>query len=320
MKNFIVRRMSPAVFGAIACVQLGALTILPRASVAGEAGQSPYMSGYKDFLSGIIPQEGGLYLRDSLVYYHGSVARDEIGGRVVVNVHAQLMTNVLAPTYVTPITIFGGTYAFGAILPVTNPDISSNVQGPGFSTSNSENRFGLGDVSLTPAILGWSAGNFHWSAAFSIMAPTGDYRRGGLANTSLNRWSFLPQASVTYLDPNTGWNASAAFVFAASTENPTTHYQSGDFVHVDFAGGRYLNKKFQLGLVGYYEQQITGDSGSGALLGSYKARVWAIGPGATYTFLINQTPVTATAKWTHEFAVRNTFQGDAVTIGAAFKF
>ncbi len=39
-----------------------------------------------------------------------------------------------------------------------------------------------------------------------------------------------------------------------------------------------------VGLVGYGYYQLTGDSGSGATLGSNKARVYAVGPQAGYFF------------------------------------
>src|SRR5271154_6373663 len=139
------------------CIPLAGLTIAPVSGLAAEAGQSAYMSGYQDFLSGIIPEDGGLYLRDTLAYSGGSVQRDEIGGRVVVNVHAQVLTNVIAPLYVTPLKIFGGTYAFGAMVPFNYANVTSNIQGPGFTAASTSSRFGLGDVIFTPIILGWSA-------------------------------------------------------------------------------------------------------------------------------------------------------------------
>jgi hypothetical protein len=305
---------------AAAGVLVGTAVLLPHIGFAAEGGQSPYMSGYQDFLSGIIPEDAGLYLRDALVYSNGTVSRDEVDGRVVVNVHARVLTNMLAPTYVPGVKVLGGTYAFGAIIPLNYPNVTANVQGPGFTTTTNQQRGGLDDVLFTPVILGWSGGNFHWSTAFSVIAPTGTYKLGGLANTSTNRWSFLPQAALTYLDPKTGWNASVAAVFVASTENPLTRYQSGDLVHVDFSGGRYLDKDFMLGVVGYYEQQITGDSGPGALLGPYKARARGIGPGTMYSFKAGNTPITLTAKWTHDFAVQNTLKGDSVTIAVSLKF
>ena len=57
-----------------------------------------------------------------------------------------------------------------------------------------------------------------------------------------------------------------------------------------------------------------------ALIGPNKARVWAMGPAATYTFTVGQTPVTVLAKWSQEFGAVRTFQGNTATIAAMFKF
>jgi hypothetical protein len=304
----------------VTCAIAATGTMHPRNAVAAEAGQSSYLKGYQDFLSGVIPPESGVYTRNDLLYYQGSISRTVIGGRVAVSLHEELTANITAVTYVTPIKILGATLAFSAAAPVENVNIAAAAQVGRFGLSTSQDRFGLGDAFFTPVVLGWAAGNFHWTTGFSVGAPTGIYHHGALNNTSLNRWAFMPQAAITYLDPKTGWDASAAFIYVASTENPSTNYQTGDILHVDFSGGRYLSKAIQVGIVGYYEQQLTGDSGSGALLGADKARVWALGLGGTYTFAVGQTPITATAKWTHEFAAQNTFEGDTGTVAVAFKF
>jgi hypothetical protein len=40
----------------------------------------------------------------------------------------------------------------------------------------------------------------------------------------------------------------------------------------------YLNDKFHIGAVGYFYNQISGDSGAGARLGNFESRVAGIGP------------------------------------------
>ena len=47
---------------------------------------------------------------------------------------------------------------------------------------------------------------------------------------------------------------------------------------------QFLNEQTQVGLVGYIYYQLTGDSGSGATLGDFKARVYSVGPQAGYFF------------------------------------
>jgi hypothetical protein len=62
---------------------------------------------------------------------------------------------------------------------------------------------------------------------------------------------------------------------------------------------------------GYYYDQVTGDSGSGAGLGSFKGRVVAIGPVMNLNFQVGKIPVSANLKYFREFDVENRLEGDA---------
>lgn len=290
------------------------------AAYAAEGGTSSYLKGYKDFLSGVLPTDPGLYLRNDVIYYNGAIDVALIGGRVKLNVTQWSVSNVISPTIVTPLNILGGTYAFGGIVPVTKLNIDAGVDTARGSVSSSDSTFNLDDVYLNPIILGWSAGNFHWMALVSIAMPAGAYNKKYLANTGLNYWSVQPQFSITYLDLKTGLDVSASFAYVINSENPATKYLTGNIFHLDWAVGKQFSPAWKLGLVGYLMDQVTGDSGAGATLGPDKASVWALGPAATYSFAINGAPFTLLAKWTHEIAASNTFLGDTVTTAVSFKF
>jgi hypothetical protein len=62
---------------------------------------------------------------------------------------------------------------------------------------------------------------------------------------------------------------------------------------------------------GYDYRQITGDSGSGDVLGPFKGRVDAISPGLTYTTLIGTTPVIFNMRHYQEFNAENRWQGNS---------
>jgi hypothetical protein len=240
---------------------------------------------------------------------------------VQVNLHQWFLTDVVAPTYVTSVKILGGTYAFGATFPLVGIDVHAGIDTLRHGgVSGRDSAVNVGDMYLTPAILGWHYGNFFWNAALSVVAPTGKYDSGDLANTGLNYWTVLPQFAVSYFDPKSGWDVSAAVAYTINTENTETDYQTGGIFHLDWAVGKQITPHWKLGLTGYLMDQVTGDSGSGAKLGSSKSRVWAIGPAAQYSFLLGKIPVAVLAKWTHEFDPIDTFQGDTVTTAVSFKF
>jgi hypothetical protein len=130
----------------------------------------------------------------------------------------------------------------------------------------------------------------------------------------------MTRLAGTYFDPNTGSQANLAAIYSVNWENPATDYETGDILNLDGA----ITKNFGplgLGMVGYAMIQTTGDSGSGARLGSFESRVYAVGPIATFTTSADPAKaLTVLAKWYHEFEAENTFEGDVVDVAVSFKF
>jgi hypothetical protein len=102
-----------------------------------------------------------------------------------------------------------------------------------FNTGDTE--LAQGDTAFAPLVLGWDAGNLHWNFALFGFAPTGEYERKQLANTSLNHWAVMPRLAATWFDPKTGWQASGAAIFSVSWDNPATDYETGDILNLDGA-------------------------------------------------------------------------------------
>jgi hypothetical protein len=84
-------------------------------------------------------------------------------------------------------------------------------------------------------------------------------------------------------------------------------------MHLELAGKQYLPNHFSLGIVGYWNEQLTADEGGPAILGDFKGRVFGIGPELSYQFTQSKThPVTLDLRWYHEFDAKNRVEGDAV--------
>ncbi len=79
-----------------------------------------------------------------------------------------------------------------------------------------------------------------------------------------------------------------------------------------------MSKELSVGLVGYYYNQLTGDSGSGDRIGSFKGRVTSLGAQIGYTFKLGEIPVSTNVRFFREFDVKNRFAGTAtyLTISA----
>jgi hypothetical protein len=63
-----------------------------------------------------------------------------------------------------------------------------------------------------------------------------------------------------------------------STINPYLQYQNGIDFHLDWGASQFISKNVHIGLVGYYFQQITDDSGPGAKLGGFRGQAIGLGP------------------------------------------
>jgi len=148
------------------------------------------------------------------------------------------------------------------------------------------------------------------SFAEFIITPTGDYDVNNDINNGLNYWSFDTNFALTYLNPETGRDFSFNLGHIYNTENDDTNYQTGQELHLDVVFNQFLSETLAVGLQGFYLKQITGDSGSGALLGNFKAEAAGIGPAVMWTKQLGNQSVTFIAKWLHEFHAENRLEGD----------
>ena len=64
-----------------------------------------------------------------------------------------------------------------------------------------------------------------------------------------------------------------------------------------------------MGLAGYFYKQLSGDSGSGAVLGDFKSEVSAVGPQVGYFFKVGDQKWYANLKGYHEFDAKNRPEG-----------
>lgn len=170
-----------------------------------------------------------------------------------------------------------------------------------------DSAFGLSDIVINPLILGWHRGNYHWLTGISVFAPTGDYTTGSLAQLGKNYWSIGPYAGFTYLDLKSGIEASILGGITFNTENPASDYDSGDQLHIDWLVAKHFPNRLALGVTGFIYQQITGDSGEGAVLGDFQGRTFSIGPSVRYC---TAGGVGLEFKWLPEFAVQNRPSGN----------
>jgi hypothetical protein len=129
---------------------------------------------------------------------------------------------------------------------------------------------------------------------------------------------------VAYSNPKSGFNALLNTGYAINTENDDTSYKSGDLLHFDGAIQQILpvgKGLMTLGAEGFYFQQESCDSGSGAVLGCFKGRTAGLGPVIGYIKPLSKTEsFVVEFKWLFEMDTKNRLDGDYVWLKAVYKF
>jgi hypothetical protein len=106
--------------------------------------------------------------------------------------------------------------------------------------------------------------------------------------------------------------------------------KTGDQFHLDGTLNAYrvllseggLSEDVGGGVSGFFYQQITGDSGSGAKLGSFEAMTTGVGPDLAYIYRNKNVgfAVVGEVKWLPELSVSNKLQGNIVWFKLAFSW
>jgi hypothetical protein len=163
---------------------------------------------------------------------------------------------------------------------------------------------GVGDL-YPMATLRWNAGvnNFMTYVAGDI--PVGAYDPNRLANIGIGHGAIDGGGGYTYFNPMTGHEFSAVAGLTYNFRNPDTQYQSGVDFHVDWAASQFLSKQLFVGVVGYYYDQLTSDSGALPILNGFKSRVGGIGPQIGYIFPVGNMQGYINLKGYGEFDAAN---------------
>ena len=296
---------------------------------AEEGGSGHYLPGsFASFMEGVAPSET-LIARVNVVHYNGDVGVDRalpIAGMTAAGAEARSTAVGFTMFWRPEWGAIGDkwSYAMSATVPLVDIEVSADVTARAGTVRRSDQEQGLGDIILMPLMFNYAVNpDLNFNARLTLYAPTGDYEVGRLANTGKNFWSVEPTVALMYFGQKNGREASLFAGLTINEENPDTHYRSGKQLHLDgtlaqhfpFAGGLA-----GVGLTGYYYKQVTGDSGSGATFGDFKAKTVGVGPAISYIRKLNGNELLAELKWLHETSTRNRLQGDTIFLKAMLKF
>jgi hypothetical protein len=304
--------------------------ILP--SVAEEGGSGRYFPGsMASFVDGV-PAEETVIVRLNALHYDGDFNSNltvPIAGLAALDVRVKSTAVGLTGLWRPPIEL-GGNWSYAAA--ITVPFVDTRVEADVLSPNDPLNRTvtrsdtvtGLGDIFLLPLMLNYNVSPaLNYNFRVGLYAPTGDYKKGALANEGKNFWSVEPTIAMIYLNPKNGREFSAFLGTTFNEKNPATDYKSGNQMHIEVTAAQHFplgNGGASAGVTGFWYEQVTGDSGSGATFGAFKARDRGVGPVVSYSRKLWGNDLIAEFKWLHEFDVERRPEGDILFLKALMKF
>jgi hypothetical protein len=291
-----------------AFVAVAALLSVSGTARADEGGVSYWVPGFFGSLAATPLQPGWSV---ATIYYHTSVdaggdvafarqvTRGDLKANFTGNLRAVLDADadlgLMVPTYTFASPVFGGQMTLGAIGAYGHSSASvdatlTGALGPiGFTVSGGTSDSVTGFTDPSPfAQLRWNSGVHNFLYQLAANVPVGDYEARRLANLGIGHAALDNAFGYTYFNQKTGNEFSAVLGFTYNFENFDTDYQNGIDMHLDWAASKFLTKQWQVGLVGYAYQQLTGDSGARNRVGGFESRVFAVGPQVGYVFTIDE--------------------------------
>ncbi|MDE8345629.1 MAG: transporter, partial [Acidocella sp.] len=164
------------------------------------------------------------------------------------------------------------------------------------------NGFGVGDLTFgpflqLPPIMGAAGPVFSERVELDIVAPIGDYNRHADINQSSGFWSINPYWAFTVL-PAPGFEISSRlhYLYNFTNDHPAgsgpaftipRNFQAGAAIWDNFAASYTVAPGLDLGINGYYFQQINQDKINGVTQSNSETTNVSIGPGLTYA--VNKT-------------------------------
>ncbi|EJL34163.1 transporter [Novosphingobium sp. AP12] len=306
---------------AMAVAAVGGLAFLGQQASAAEGGSTVYLLGSGGAEAAVLPPVEGLFLDNTYYYYDGDIAADRslvVGGNVVLGLDATIVAQFTTALWVPSTKFLGGTVAMGLTLPVGAPMVKASavLSGPGgqvLEALRRDSTLTIGDP-LATAELGWTWDKLHVTASTLVNIPVGHYREDQLANLSFQRWAGDASLAASWHDTKSGWDVSAKAGVTFNGTNKYTDYDSGNDFHLEAAIEKTFSPKFSAGVQGYYYNQISADSGPGAVLGPNEGEVTGVGVTAAYNTVMGRSPATFRIRAFKEFDAKRRLEGSSVMV------
>ncbi len=268
-----------------------------------------YITGFEGIKGASLPPPG-FYLRDYTLSYYATRVNDAAGHEINgPDIKVFNLANVPRLLWITDTKVLGGYVGVDALLPLVYQSLAVNTPGGRYDHGS----FGIGDL-FAETTLSWHPQQFDLAVGAGVHMPTGDSPGQPYETTTragLGYWTPMLTAGATwYIDSAKTWAVSALNRYEFNTEQRDTHITYGQAYTMEWGVSKSVTKTVDLGVVGYYQQQVTTDRGVGAK--TDRNRVAAVGPEVSV--LIPQCKTFLSLRYDYEFMAEARAQGHTFTL------
>ncbi|WP_217126060.1 SphA family protein [Hydrogenophilus thiooxidans] len=211
-----------------------------------------YVPGVEGIQAASVPPPGKYYLGYVVNYNINKID----GAPVKIDGTVTALANRFV--WITDQKILGADYGVEAIVPLQSTSLTISGVG-GFTTHD------VGDIFLGPVVLGWHGSNWDGVFALGRWFDTGDFSAADPSSVGKGFQSTMWTLGGTfYPDSAKTWSISALARYEQNGKQDQTRITPGDGFSLEWGIGKQIGGGKQLGLVGYYQKQMTKDSGPGA--------------------------------------------------------
>lgn len=256
-----------------------------------------YAPGTEGLKAASLPPPG-LYLRDYNQFYFSDRMNNAQGDKVG-SPEAFVYANVPRLIWITDTKVLGGYLGVDALVPLKY----THLQGAG-------QYFGVGDVFFEGT---WSMHLKQWDFAFGAgaWAPTGNPATRTHPTWAGNGyWTEMLTAGATwYPDEAKRWSLSALNRYEFNQEQQDTDKTIGQAWTLEGGVGYGVSKTFDVGVIGYYQQQITPTTGD-----TYSQRNRVAGVGPEIGAFFPSITLGVSLRYAYEFMAQSRLQGNTITL------
>jgi hypothetical protein len=283
-----------SVFAKICLVVMFAAQAHAYLAVPVVAGHYP--AGAEGIKGASLPPPG-FYFRDYNMFYFADTFQDGPDFDIKAYINAPRLI------WMTDKKIFGANYGMDVIVPLVSMD---------WTRSGSSDRYsGMGDIQLEPLLLSWNFKQFDLAAGYAVWVPTGNYEPARPDLVSKGFWShMLTLGGTWYPDKEKTWAMSLLNRYEFCQEQEQTHTDPGQVFTTEWGLSKSLRPGLDIGFIGYYQQQVTEDSGPAATTKLDRK----IGAGPEISAFCPKLGLFASLRYAHEFAAVERPEGDLITL------